>query len=403
MAPTNLYEFFIERLEKLPTAAHLIIVLDLGAKLGLVDDTVNTSTNSYKIQRYDGNDLAFRRGFDPSQRTLVWVTGPKVPVDPVQVDLTSLLDIVRRADEIIDASLLGCLQSLLPNETWPEGPIIACQDVIGPRLGDFIQAYHNLKPYLGLSVALSTHSIQALVLACLQPNIQPAEFLFHVDTPTALLKKYVTMAWTLDWDEDGLQRLQKQSREASLLSLDSLDPWFEIDIHGLAQLIYFYRSLSLARVPNIINQIRGLGLFNFDPEPLEAGLGQVMSLWEKDRSWRNRLIHNAEADLELETVNRATSLLGSDLTSLAQNIARAEMPALIYSLAGRLVEIGIKERKHKELLETWMEHRPPILGQIEGIFLRICTVIAIIGSYIGRSSKYSELHSPRGRGYINIG
>ncbi len=179
-----------------------------------------------------------------------------------------------------------------------------------------------------------------------------------------LLKNYITLAWTLDWNVEDLKLLQKQARNASSLSLGSLASWFEVDIRGLAQLIYFYRSFSLARVPNAINQIRGLGLLNFDPESLEAGLGQVMILWEKDLSWRNRLIQNAETDLDLETLHRATSLLSSDTIELAKNLACAETPAMIYSLAGRLIINGVKEGKIKNLLEIWSKNRPVAVNQI---------------------------------------
>jgi hypothetical protein len=369
MVPTNLYEYLIEKLDQLPAAARLVLVLDPGGKLRLSDEVASNqaiaSGHAWKVLRYDGNDLAFRRQFDPSVVTMVWVTGPKAQLDPILINLNSLADITRRADEILDISLIGTLQTLLPNETWPAGPVAEFEDEIGTHLGDFVQAYINLKPHLDSRAALSTYSIQALILACLQPSIQPHEFLFRVDSPVALLKKYITFAWTHDWNEAGLQLLQKQAREASLLSLGDLASWFDVDIHGLAQLIYFYRSLSLARVPNTINQIRGLGLLNFDPENLEAGLGQVMILWEKDQSWRNRLIHNAETDLDIETVHRATGLLSSSSTELAKNLAGAETPAMIYSLAGRLVINGVKEGKIKELLETWSENRPAVLDQVD--------------------------------------
>lgn len=371
MASSNLYDFLIERLDLLPGAARLVLILDPGGKLNLSDEVANTQANisshTWKVLRYDGNDLAFRRQYNPLQVTLVWVTGPKVITDLKQIDLTSLVDIARRADAILDVSLLGILQSLFPNETWPAEPIAEFGDVIGNHLGIFVDSYKNLKPYLGERAALGSHSIQALVLACLQPSIQPIEFLFRVDSPVALLKKYVTLAWSFDWDPADLHLLQKQAREASLLPLGGLTDWFEIEIQGLAQLIYFYRSFSLARIPNIINQIRGLGLLNFDPEPLEAGLGQVMLLWEKDVSWRNRLIQNAEAELDLEIIHRAAGLLSSDITELAKILTNIEMPALIYALTARLTEARIKEGKIEDLLETWMKNRPVLLDQLDDI------------------------------------
>lgn len=394
MAPENLYEYLINRLDRLPVAARLVLVFDPGGKLGLSDEVAsiqaNASSHTWKVLRYEGNDLAFRRQFDPAHATLVWVTGPKVPTNPIHIDLTSLVDIARRADDSLDASLLGCLQTLFPNETWPAEPIADFADVIGLHLSDFIQSYQNLKPLLDAGAALGTDSIRALVLACLQPGVQPIEFLFRVDSPVVLLKKYITLAWTLEWDEEGLNLLQIQAREASLLPLGGLIPWFEVEIHGLAQLIYFYRSLSSARIPNIINQIRGLSLLNFDPEPLEAGLGQVMILWEKDLSWRNRLIQNAEADLEMETVHRATGLLSVDSNELTKNLANAETPALIYSLAWRLVEAGVKEGKLKDLLETWSENRPTAFDQVDQSMTVYTTLLQALGGALDEAANIQQ-------------
>lgn len=349
-------------------AARLVLVLDPGGKLNLSDEDISSQITSlaqfWKVLRYDGNDLAFRRQFDSSVATLVWVTGSKLKNSPIQINLNSIVDIARRADETLDFSLLGCLKTLLPNESWPAGPVAAFQNEIGAHLGFFLQAYKNLKPHLDPGAALSLYSIQALILACIQPTIQPHEFLFKVDSPVALLKKYIAMAWTHEWNEVDFHILQDQAREASSLSLEGLASWFDVDIHGLAQLIYFYRILSSARIPNTINQIRGLGLLNFDPESLEAGLGQVMILWEKDTSWRIRLIQNAESDLEIETIQRASGLLSSSSSELAKNLASAESPAMTYALSEQLIVNGVKEGKIIDLLETWSKNRPALLDQV---------------------------------------
>lgn len=371
MTTTNLFEYLVERLNQLPAAARLLLVLDPEGKLDLMEKAneahLPTSRHNWKILRYDGNDLAFRSQFDFTQQVLVWVTGSKLPAEPSQIDLTSLVDIVRRADEVVDASLLGVLSARNPNETWPSDPINEYADIIGLNLGYFFLAFSNLKPHLGRGTALGEHSIQALVLSCLQSDVQPNEFLFRVDSPVTLLKKYVELAWSLEWDEAGLQLLQKQAREASLLPLGGLADWFEVNLQGLAQLIYFYRALSLGRISNIINQIRGLGLLDFDPEPLEVGLGQVMDLWEKDLTWRNRLIQNAEADLELETIHRSTRLLSSDQTSLANNLVNAEAPALAYSLVNHLVNVYSNEEGFAEVVDIWKKNRPKVLDRLGDI------------------------------------
>ena len=369
MIPSNLYEFFIDKVNRLPTAAKLVLLLDPGGRLCLnneIDSNLSDSSGRiWHVVRYDGNDLDFRRLFSFSQSTLVWVTGPRNYSASAFIDLTSLLDIVRRADEILDLSVIGCLQSFFPTVVWPIEPIEEFSDLIKSNIGGFIEAYKSIKPHIDPGAALSSFSIRALVLSCIQHSIQPVDFLFRYDSPTALLRKYVAMAWTNNWDENGLRLLQRQARDASLLSISGFENWFTINIHELAQFIYFYRSLSLGRIPNIINQIRGLGLLNFDPEPLEAGLGQIIALWEKDPIWRNRLIQNAENDLDLDIVHRASTLLGSDRGQLQKNLYCAEAPAITYSLIIQLIRLSETEGKTEELLKSWEIIRPEILDRIE--------------------------------------
>jgi hypothetical protein len=372
MASSNLYEYLLARLEELPAAARLVIVLDPGGKCNLPDELTgaqaNASGKTWKVLRYDGNDLAFRRNFTPSQATLVWATGSRVSSSKsIPINLTSLVDIARRADDILDISVLGILQSLFHNVTWPEEPIAEFEDIIGNHLESFSHAYKNLKPYLEEKAAMGSHAIRALVLACLQPNIQPVDFLFRVDSPVALLRKYITIAWSFDWDEMGLNLLQKQAREASLLPLGGLADWFEIDLHGLAQLIYFYRLFSIARIPNIINQIRGLGLLSFDPEELEAGLGQVMLLWEKDVPWRNRLMQNVETDLDSEAIHRAVGLINSSVPDLARMLTVIETPAALYTLTSRLIATQLKSGNLSHLLEIWAKNRPLLIERVDEI------------------------------------
>ena len=248
--PANLDDYLLERLRGLPSTARLAAVLDPGARLNL-EQELTTDRRKWIVTRYDGNDLAFRKRFQLGERAIVWITVAPRPPDST-VDLSSLTDIFRRADQILDLSLLGVLTTLVPNETFPADSVVRFSEPISTRLDEFLTAYHDLRPHLR-GAALDLHTIRALVLHCLQHNIPPHDFLFKQDTATRVLQNYVTLLWSADWDEAGRELLRQQAREASFLPLGDLLPWFDVPAQGLAQFLYLYRFLSRARVPNVVN------------------------------------------------------------------------------------------------------------------------------------------------------
>ncbi len=369
--PADLHEYLNDRLSALPTAARLVLVLDPDSRLALESEWA-VGRRKWQVIRYDGNDLAFRKQFQLEGRVLIWVTGPTVtlakaqkPSQGWQIDLSSLVDVLRKADDILDLSLVGVLTALVTGETWPPAPVEQHAEVISARLDTFIEAHTTLRPYLGRGAALDAHSVRAMVLHCLQPDVDPRELLFKYDTPGRVLSHYVTLVWARDWDEAGRELLRQQAREASRLPLGAkqVEPWFEVATDDLARLLYLYRFLSRARVPNIVNQVRGLGILGFDPEPLEPGLGSVLALWDKDLAWRGRVIRQAESTLEMGDVQRAVRLI--DLSSpdkVADAIAVTEAPALIYHLGTRLLETASDAKQMSKAMALWAERRPASLS-----------------------------------------
>ncbi len=366
--PTSLNEFLSQRLQALPAAARLVVVLDPGGRLGL-EAELALGRRKWQVVRYDGNDLAFRKQFQLDGRVFVWVTGPAhigTEMSDRRIDLSSLTDIVHKADDIFDLSLTGVLIMLLPGETWPPAPVERHAEIISTRLDVFVKAYLALRPHLGRGTVLDAHSVRAMVLHCLQPDVAPQELLFKHDTLGRVLSHYISLAWGSDWDEPGRELLRQQAREASRLPLGNVEAWFEAAPDDLARFLYLYRFLSRMRVPNIVNQVRGLSVIGFDPEPLEPAMSIVLTLWERDAAWRGRIIRQAEYTLDIGDIARAAKL--ADLSSpdkVADAIAQAEAPALIYLLGTHLLETAYDAKQMSRAMTLWSERRPLSLNDLK--------------------------------------
>jgi len=183
----------------------------------------------------------------------------------------------------LDVSIVGVLQALIPGETWPEEALDQFAKNISSNLKTFKDAYYAVKPHLGTGSTLNIYSIQAIILASSHPELPVQDFLFRVDTPVRCC------VVTSNWHGLRIGRLKSSScsepsPRSQLFTTWRLEPWFTVPSKSLSRLIYLYRFLSKARVPNIMNQLRGLGLLDFDPEPLEPGLSQVIPLWDRDQT-----------------------------------------------------------------------------------------------------------------------
>ena len=85
--------------------------------------------------------------------------------------------------------------------------------------------------------------------------------------------------------------------------------WFEPSLETLAIYLYVRRLLGQARVSNIANQVRGLGILGFDPEPLEPWVETVLARSEREPVWRGRVIADAEDRLTESDLQKITAIL----------------------------------------------------------------------------------------------
>ena len=167
MTVESLYDYFEQRLARLPSQARLAFMLDPPGLLGL-GEALEVEGRRWTVFRYDGNDLAFRKAYGrhgPDGPHLVWVTRPPARLSAASptLDLSYLTDVVRRADAILDLSLLGVLKALKPRETWPPEPVAHFEPLLAAHLGTVLAAHTDLRRALGPGVPLDTHCLRALL------------------------------------------------------------------------------------------------------------------------------------------------------------------------------------------------------------------------------------------------
>jgi hypothetical protein len=377
----NLDEYLLNKLEGLPSATRRVIVLDPSGMLNL-GEGLSFNLKSWTVIRYDGNDLAFRRELNPEKPYIIWIKGVKNSFTKIEIDLTTLTDIIQKADAIFDVSIVGVLQALIPGETWPEEALDQFEKNISSNLKTFKDAYYAVKPHLGTGSTLNIYSIQAIILASSHPELPVQDFLFRVDTPVRLLRSYIKLVWSSDWKVEELELLRAQAQEASYLQLGDLEAWFTIPSKSLSRLIYLYRFLSKARVPNIMNQLRGLGLLDFDPEPLEPGLSQVIPLWDRDQVWRDQIILDAEDDLDFDILRHVIGLMDlSSVDQFGEMLRIADTPGWCYVLLANMIELAYQKKEMTKIWKVWVDQPPLILtglSKYSSLFAKGCMALKTI-------------------------
>ncbi|TEU16816.1 MAG: PglZ domain-containing protein [Anaerolineales bacterium] len=362
--PQTVADFVIQQLTALPDAARLAVVFDPYGDLDL-GETLETEDRIWRVTRYDGHDLAFRQAYRPGERDLLWVTCSPGWVRGAQprIELRSLMDVWRRADKFVDASLPGVLQQLVPNETWPADSVWKHAEILGQNLSAVVSGVKTLRRYLEHGAALDAHAIRALALHCLQRDPPIQDFLFRHDTPAGVLDAYIRLLWEADWDAQGMAELQTQARDAPRLELGDAAAWLDVPPASLAVYLYLRRLLSRYRVRGIANQLRGLGLLDFDPEPLEPWVESVLTRWERHPNWRRQIIVRAEESLQADDLARIVVLLGLDSPKAAfEALLRADTPATIYALGAHFFQVAFEARKIKPFTPHWAQRRPLMLA-----------------------------------------
>jgi hypothetical protein len=390
--PLNLMEYLRARLNSLHPSARLVFVLDPPGRLAL-ESTLPIAGRVWDVYRYDGNDLAFRRTLSqadsaaPSQHPmLIWATDPPGQHPPgfTGLDLSSVTDLLCRADDWFDLSLDGVLQDLVPGETWPVEVLEVYATTLASNLPATVRGHRELRIFLDQGAVLDAPALRALTLHVQQPDMAVRDVLFHKDTPAQVLERYIRLAWGAEWDADALGLLRDQAASSAQAQIGGVAPWFSVNTEALANYLYLRRLLAQARVPNIANQLRGLGVLGFDPEPLEPWVDQVLSQWDKDPAWRQRVVSRAEASLAQSDLRRAVALLpDKDATSLTH----AETPAVIYELTYRLLANTPKDLLG-EAIAAWRAYRPKALGNLPET--RYTKQVEALGGFMDEVATVSE-------------
>lgn len=370
-SPKSLRDFFEQRVNRVAEAATLVMVLDPGGRLDL-PETFTQRGRMWRVIRYDENDLAFRKVFSRDGRVLVWLTGKHGSDEKTVIAVSSLTDVFRQADEILDCSLTGALGTLVPNETFPLEPVLEHATIISSHLGEIASSVPELHKHLSTGAVLDANSMRALVLHALAPQFQARAFLFRADTASQVLQQYARLAWSADWNAQGQTLLQIQAQRASQIELGELRAWFDVPLDKIARLVYLYRFLSRVPIQNVMNQIRGIGVLGFDPQPLERGMETLLHLWERNREWRTRIIRQAENSLSAEDIRRAADLIpfdssvgNTDPARVADILAQVESPAFLYEIGLRLAHADATYKKLPTLLRRWQEKRPNVLNEFQ--------------------------------------
>ena len=380
MTVESLYDYFEQRLARLPSQARLAFVLDPPGLLGL-GEALEVEGRRWTVFRYDGNDLAFRKAYGrhgPDGPHLVWVTHPPARLSAASptLDLSYLTDVVRRADAILDLSLLGVLKALKPRETWPPEPVAHFEPFLAAHLGTVLAAHADLRRALGPGVPLDTHCLRALVLHALHPATPVSDLTFRVPDPPQVLTRYLRLLVQGEWDEEGLALLREQARLAPGPPAGELAPWFEAPPEGLMRYLYLRRLLARRRVANIAAVTRAL--LPFDPRPLEPWVDFALRLWDEDPVWRRALIVRAEQGLDETELDEALALLGADRPAdLLTALADAETPAVVYGLGWRLLAGVTNAEELGRVALAWARRRPPLAAWPETVYSRRARDLAL--------------------------
>ncbi len=327
-APQNLSEYLHKRLTVLHTNATLVFVFDTSTRLAF-GDSISTGGRKWHVTHYDGNDLAFRSTWlqlDTRATTrLVWVTPRPTPEPPDRpIDVSSLSDLIAKADDLIDMSMSGVINGLIPNQVWPAKVLEEYANLIGANLPAFVDGHTRLRTILGPRAALDAAAIRMLALHCSQPSVPVDDLLFQRDDAAQLLRHYMRLAWRTDWDAASRELLRQHVKASASIPLGDVEPWLDTPINELARYLYIRHFLSRNRVPQIANQIRGIGVLSFDPDRFETWVDQVLTRWEREPEWRWQILTSAE-----------NSLTAGDLARVAQLVTQPADDSGPYSSRGR--------------------------------------------------------------------
>jgi hypothetical protein len=367
--PQDLHDYLRRQLAALHANERLVFVFDPPGRLALAQPLM-AGGRSWTVFRYAGNDLALRAALprldDLAGPALIWVTArPDEDAGPdTRLEISSLADLLTRADEWFDLSLAGVLRELAPHETWPAAEVERHAGVLAANLPAVVEGCQEARRYLPRGAALDAHTLRALALHAMQPDVSIGELFFQRDSATQVLQRYIRLAWGVAWSTAGRELLREQALLSPQVPLGNIAAWFDVPPDSLATYLYLRRFLGRARVPNIANQLRGLGALGFDPEPLEPWVEQALARWDREPGWRHQIIAAAEQQLSAEDLRRAMALLPrEDSQRLWAALSAAEAPGVLYHLASAILA-ATSAGDLAAGISQWPAHRPSLLGDL---------------------------------------
>ncbi|MBM4048188.1 MAG: hypothetical protein FJ279_24055, partial [Planctomycetes bacterium] len=272
--PQNIPEYLEHRLGALAEACRLALALDPEGRLKLAVNAELTDADGkrWRVIRFRNDDLALRRRLSKEERCLIWAQPPLTSPDAA-IDLSYLPDVVGRlADEqVIDASLLGVLKALMPNEVFPQAtPTYAAY--FADRLPDLVREHKELREHTRFRPPLSDEHVQALALCCRHPELKAGDLLFReTDLPSAL-RRYLWLLTEAQWTDDEAVLLRHLARQSPLDEGPKarLAAWLEPGVADALRMVYLRWVAHVAGLSeNVAGQIQSTGLCGGDPRALE--------------------------------------------------------------------------------------------------------------------------------------
>lgn len=341
-------EYFDRKFEKLAKGACLVVVLDPDGFLKLEDEYIDPTGRSWLVLEYYENDLAFRRIYnrlDPDIAKLIRITYPQYK-KMEKINLSYILDVVERADDVIDLSLTSILKELTPKETWPI-EIKKFSSEIGSNFDRFIGLYRELRKELPQGAPLNLNLVKALVLATRNQSLAIRDLLFRELDPIAVLTRYLRTVWQSKLNDEDLNLLREIVKTGCLIDISSIVPWIEENAASLATFLYLLGIFKRYGVANPIIQLKGLGILDFDPEKLrKEQVEKILEMIESDSTLKLKIPEIAEEKIASKDVKRIIDCIGVESkVEIANNILKEISPLMILALAESYLRLIGEEKE----------------------------------------------------------
>ncbi|TVP63462.1 MAG: PglZ domain-containing protein [Nodularia sp. (in: Bacteria)] len=345
--PSQLDDYTLQWLTKLPKAAKLVLWLDPYSLLELADHLVDNRGKSWQILSYRGDDFRFRarlNHLDKTQPIIIWIRPPIGKVSPL-LDLTYLADLLNRHDGILDLRLESILAELTPYKAWPSD--LATQgNLASPHLGALANAAKLFHHITNKSV-LNSHDLKLLLLHIRQPELT-LELLCNIpsQSPASLLTWYLQIILTTpsnDLNPSLVELIGGFPMPAEFLEFPAAD---------LICFAYAYHAATVMLTPQAVDRL--LWLPRLSSNSLSIIQSALMLLQDDKTTWTTFLTR-AE---QLLTVEKLSDLV-RQFTATKQEIASRTDLSGIWVAA---VCIAIEESRPLEEFDPDVYTPRPLIG-----------------------------------------